>query len=136
MSDESGQSAPKAVQRPLSPHLTNYSLPLLPITSILGRVTGVGNSIGLVIVTWWLIALATGPGAYATFAAVIGNPLGMLALFGFTVSFFYHFCKGIRQFIWDTGRGMDVETAERMSLIVFGAAGVLSIFTWILILLA
>jgi len=134
MSDPSNVQRPSVDDRPLSPHLMNYRLPLLPITSILGRVTGVGLAVGTLIVTWWLVALASGEAAYAQLSAIIGSPFGMLVMFGFTVSLFYHMCKGVRQFIWDSGQGLDVESAERMSFAVFGAAFVLSIATWAFIL--
>ena len=136
MSDPSNVQRPTVDDRPLSPHLMNYRLPMLPVTSILGRITGVGLAIGTLIVTWWLVALASGEAAYAQLSAVMGSPLGMLVMFGFTVSLFYHMCKGIRQFIWDSGKGLDVQSAERMSLVVFAAAFTLSIAIWAFILFA
>ena len=54
MSDPSNVQRPSVDDRPLSPHLMNYRLPMLPVTSILGRITGVGLAIGTLIVTWWL----------------------------------------------------------------------------------
>lgn len=137
MASQSDQNSGRPVApapRPLSPHLTNYRLPLLPISSILGRITGVGLAIGTVIVTWWLVALASGPQAYAQVEAVIGSPIGMLFMFGFTISLFYHMAKGVRQFIWDTGRAMAVEKAEKLTIAVFVVAVLLSIATWAIIL--
>ena len=76
MSDPSNVQRPTVDDRPLSPHLMNYRLPMLPVTSILGRITGVGLAIGTLIVTWWLVALASGEAAYAQLSAVMGSPLG------------------------------------------------------------
>lgn len=134
MSDQNDVRSTVGRDRPLSPHLLNYSLPLLPITSILGRITGIGLAIGTLMLTWWLLALASGGGAYALFANVMGSPPGLVVLFGFTISLFYHMCKGIRQFIWDSGQGLDVAMAERMTIVVIMAAVVLSIGLWAFIL--
>ena len=134
MSDQNDAENKVVQNRPLSPHLMNYRLPLLPITSILGRATGAALAAGTLVLTWWLIALASGEDAYALFANVMGSPLGMAVLFGFTVSLFYHMCKGIRQFIWDSGHGLDVAMAERMTIVVITTAIVLSVGLWVFIL--
>ena len=105
------------VQRPLSPHLQVYRLPLLPLMSITHRVTGVGLAFGTLVLAWWLAALATGPGAYDLFIRFL-NPLGGLALLGWMIAIAYHFCNGIRHLIWDTGHALDLGSAERAGYLV------------------
>ena len=58
--------------RPLSPHLSVYRLPMAAITSILTRATGQIMLAGLLLIVWWLVAAATGPRAFAT--AALAHP--------------------------------------------------------------
>lgn len=124
------------VQRPLSPHLQVYRLPLLPLMSISHRVTGVGLAFGTLVLAWWLAALATGPGAYAIFSAFM-MPLGGLALLGWMIAIAYHFCNGVRHLIWDTGHALELESAEKagyavlIGWIILSAAMIaLALFFW------
>ncbi len=77
--------------------------------SILHRATGVANAVGLLVLAAWLIRAADGAESYAAFVEVIGSVPGLLLLAGFTFSFFYHLCNGIRHLVWDTGHGLGKE---------------------------
>ena len=46
-------SAPASNERPLSPHLQVYQLPLTAVLSILHRMTGVVLSFGMILVVCW-----------------------------------------------------------------------------------
>ena len=59
--------AAKSSARPLSPHLQVYRLPLAAWLSISHRITGVGLTLGTLLLTWWVAAAAYGPDAYDTF---------------------------------------------------------------------
>ena len=48
--------------RPLSPHLQIYRWQLTSVLSILHRATGVALSAGTILLVWWLVAAADGPG--------------------------------------------------------------------------
>ena len=98
--------------RPLSPHIGVYKFMYTMSLSILHRITGVAASFGFLAFVWWLMALATGPEAYARVMRALGTPLGKLLLVGFTFSFVYHFCNGIRHLVWDTGRGLERRQAR------------------------
>ena len=98
--------------------------------SILHRATGIANAVGLVVLAAWLINAAAGPEAYARFSAVMGSPPGLLVLAGFTFSFFYHLCNGIRHLVWDTGRGLGKEQATASAWFVIGIAIVLTAAFW------
>jgi len=117
--------------RPLSPHLQVYRLPLLANLSILHRITGVALAVGTLLLTYWLVAAASGPEAFATAQAVVGSFFGRLLLFGWSVALFYHLCNGIRHLFWDAGYGFEIETAQRSGLIVVGAAVLLTLICWI-----
>lgn len=89
--------------RPLSPHLQVYTWGIHMIASILHRATGAALSFGLVLLVWWLTALATGPEYYNYVNELLLSPFGRLVLFGITFSAMQHLASGIRHLIMDTG---------------------------------
>lgn len=117
--------------RPLSPHLQIYRLPLLARMSILHRITGVGLMVGTLLLAWWVVAAAIGPDAFATAQAFIGSWLGRLLLFGWTAALFYHLLNGIRHLVWDTGKALEIESAERAGYAVIGGTVILTILVWV-----
>jgi succinate dehydrogenase / fumarate reductase cytochrome b subunit len=108
--------------RPLSPHLQVYRPQYTMVLSILHRATGVVLAVGLLLLAYWLLALASGPAAYARATRLLASPLCLLVLAGFTLAFWYHFCTGIRHLVWDTGRGLEKAAARRSAAIVVVAA--------------
>lgn len=118
--------------RPLSPHLQVYRWPATMLTSIAHRATGIALYAGTLFLTWWLIAAATGPDAYAAFQNIAGLWIGKLVLIGFSWSLIYHLLNGIRHLHWDAGLGFDKERAERSSWIVIGASVLLTLIIWLL----
>lgn len=108
--------------RPLSPHLTVYRWPVTMATSILHRATGIALSAGTVLLCWWLIAIASGPGAFNEFTNLATTPLGEVILFGFVWSLAYHLLNGIRHLAWDLGYGFAVPTANLSGIIVIAAS--------------
>ncbi len=97
--------------RPLSPHLQVYRPQLTSVLSILHRITGVALAIGTLLLVWWLIAAAAGPGAYDAAQGFIGSILGRLLLLGWTFALFYHLANGIRHLL---GRRLGVRAAHRL----------------------
>ncbi len=119
--------------RPTSPHLQVYKMPLSAKLSILHRLTGLALSFAAVILVFWLFALAyfsttTSLAFYGFFSSVFGKILLIL----FTFAFFYHFCNGIRHLFWDIGKGFDLETVNKSGLFVVAAAVVLTAVVWII----
>jgi len=112
--------------RPLSPHLGVYKFLYTMALSILHRITGVAATFGFLAFTWWLMALASGPERYARAMHLLSTPIAKLLLVGFTFSFVYHFCNGIRHLVWDTGRGLERVQARRSGRAVIVAALVLT----------
>jgi succinate dehydrogenase / fumarate reductase cytochrome b subunit len=90
--------------------------------SIMHRLTGIAASVGFLVFTWWLLALASGPEAYAATMRTLSTPFAKLLLVGFTFSVVYHFCNGIRHLVWDTGRGLERHQARRSGAVVIAAA--------------
>ncbi|MEL3888666.1 succinate dehydrogenase, cytochrome b556 subunit [Ferrovibrio sp. MS7] len=120
------------IERPLSPHLQVYRLPITAITSILHRITGVGLGLGTLLLAWWLVAAAAGPNYFALVQAVLGSWLGRLIILGFTWALFYHLCNGIRHLAWDLGHGFEKAVAGRSAWIVIIASVALTLLAWIL----
>ena len=99
-------------QRPLSPHLQIYRPMLTMMMSIAHRISGVGNAIGFLLLTLWLVAVSSGPEAYATVNDFFGSIAGRFLLFVFSWGLIHHMLGGIRHLIWDTGRGLDKTSIE------------------------
>ena len=100
--------------RPLSPHLGIYRLTVTMVMSIVHRITGAALYFGTLLLAAWLVAISEGQKAFDVMHAVFANPLGKLVLFGYTWALLHHMFGGIRHFIWDTGRGFDLKTADRL----------------------
>lgn len=120
--------------RPLSPHLQIYRPQWTSVLSISHRAAGVANSVGSLLVIYWLVSLASGPDAFARAQAVLGSWLGMIILFLFTFGMFYHLCNGIRHLFWDAGKGFELDTAKRSGMAAVGGAGALTLLLWIVVL--
>jgi succinate dehydrogenase / fumarate reductase cytochrome b subunit len=122
----------KIPARPLSPHLQIYR-PMLTMTmSIVHRITGTGLYFGMLILAWWLIAIASGPAAYATFQWFMESFIGRLILFGFTWALLHHMLGGIRHLIWDTGRGFGPVERELLTVATLVGSVGLTILIWII----
>lgn len=115
--------------RPLSPHLTIYRPQLTSMTSIFVRITGNGLIVAALLVVWWLLAAATSPEAFARADGVITSWFGDLVMFLSLWALWYHLLGGLRHLIWDTGRGLDVPTAEKMGLGMIAGSVVLTLLT-------
>lgn len=119
--------------RPLSPHITIYRPQLTSITSILTRITGIALILGALMVVWWLLAAAAGPEYFAFVSGVLGSGLARLVWLGSIWALWYHSLAGLRHLYWDTGRGLEIATAERLGKAVIAGSVVLTLLTVILI---
>lgn len=117
--------------RPLSPHLQVYRLPFTgAVLSITNRATGVALTIGMVLMVWWLVALATDARAYAAVEAFVGSWIGIVFLLGWTWALFLHLGNGIRHLVWDAGHAFDLASVDRGGWIVVIASIVLTAAVW------
>jgi succinate dehydrogenase / fumarate reductase cytochrome b subunit len=117
--------------RPLSPHLQIYQWQLTWVLSILHRITGVALALGTLLLVYWLIAAAAGPGAFAAAQDIMGSWVGRLLLFGWTVAFFFHLANGIRHLAWDAGFGFELPAAYRSGWAVVALTALLTLASWI-----
>lgn len=105
--------------RPLSPHLSVYRMSRYTLaTSIFNRFTGVGLSLGLLLLTYWLMAVAGGGGTYARAVALLSSPLAKVVYALLIVAFCYHLVAGIRHLVWDTGRGLERAQSQKSAYLV------------------
>lgn len=117
--------------RPLSPHLGIYKWQITMVLSILHRLTGLFLCLGAALVTWGLIALASGEPAWRAFGAFCGSWAGIIMLIPWTFSLFFHLCNGIRHLFWDAGLGFEKASYQTSSWVAVIAAIALTLCMWI-----
>jgi succinate dehydrogenase / fumarate reductase cytochrome b subunit len=124
--------------RPLSPFMLPvwYRFQITSALSILHRLTGIALSIGLVVLAGWIVAVAVGGYAFRITETVLTSPLGVAALFGWSLAFYYHLCSGLRHLVWDTGYGMTLPGARSSGVAVLVMTALLTLITWFVVLRA
>jgi len=120
--------------RPLSPHLQIYRLPIGALTSISHRLSGILLAGSTLVLVYWLLAAASGPAAYATAHAIVGSIPMQLLLFVWSFVLFYHLCNGVRHLFWDVGYGFELETARRSAYAAIATAAALTVIVWLIAL--
>lgn len=120
-------------KRPLSPHLQIYRPQLTSITSILTRITGVAQLVAGILIVWWLLAAATSPGYFAVADGVLRSWFGKLIFLGSIWAVWYHFLAGLRHLWFDSGRGLDIPTAEMLGKGIIGGSVLLTVLTLIIL---
>lgn len=118
-------------ERPMSPHLQIYQLPLTALLSITHRITGVALSIGLLFFGYSLITITLGNDAYLTMQAQLNTPLGIILLWLFIYALFFHLCHGVRHFVWDLGKSLDKSTMNKHALLELVTSVNLTLIAWI-----
>ena len=94
--------------------MSRYSL----ATSIFNRFTGVGLSLGLLLLVYWLLSVAGGAQQQQRAAHLLSLPLARLVYLALALAFCYHLVAGIRHLIWDTGRGLERAQSRRSAYLV------------------
>jgi succinate dehydrogenase / fumarate reductase, cytochrome b subunit len=119
-------------ERPLSPHLGVYRMfRHTLLTSILNRATGLVLAAGLILLVYWLVAIASGPAAYRGARAVLSLGVLKAVYVLLLATFSYHLFAGIRHLIWDTGHGLERAHSKRSALLVVIASILLFVgFAW------
>ncbi len=121
--------------RPTSPHLSVYRMYRYTLlTSVLNRATGLVLALGLILLVYWLMALAAGPAAYARAAALLGLGVFKIVWLALLAVFSYHLCAGVRHLVWDTGRGLERAQSRASAYLVLIASAVLfvALAAWLL----
>lgn len=121
----------RPTSRPLSPHVQIYRWPITMGTSILHRVTGVGLSLGTLLLTWWLVAASMGPEEYFVFQRAAFSWVGRIVLFGFTLALVFHALNGVRHLFWDAGYGYKLATAHKTGIAVYCLTFLVTLLVWV-----
>lgn len=121
----------KLVERPLSPHLQVYKWPVSMALSISHRATGIGLSVGALLMTWWLVAAASSDSAFAAVQGFLGSWFGVFLLFCWAAALLLHLFQGIRHLAWDAGYGFDNRSYRVTGWGVLAATVVATLIVWI-----
>ena len=108
-----------------------YRWTLTMALSIVHRATGIALYFGTLLLAWWLIAAASGPGAYANVQAFTGSIIGKLIVFGYTWALMHHLLSGLRHLVWDLGYGFKANEREAMTWGALIGGISLTVLVWI-----
>ena len=100
------------------------------VMSIVHRITGAALTFGMLLLAWWLMAAASGPGAFETANGFFASWFGRLLLFGFTWALLHHMLGGIRHLIWDTGAGYSAAARNGLAWATLAGSVVLTFLVW------
>lgn len=120
------------INRPLSPFMIGpyYKPQLTSMLSIVHRICGVALSVGSVLLVGWLVALASGPWAYAAYAKHVDAWYGQILLLGWSWALLYHLCNGVRHLAWDLGYGYSIPIVYRSGYVMVAASFLLTAAVW------
>ncbi len=121
-----------SVRGPLSPHLTVYKWQITMVLSILHRATGVFLSIGLLLLSYWLLSVASGSESFDTISNHLNTWYGKVVLIAFTFSIYLHLCNGIRHLFWDAGLGFEIKTSNVTGYITAITSILLTVLSWVI----
>lgn len=106
-------------ERPTSPHLTVYRMYRYSVlSSISNRFAGVALSAGLIVLVYWLMAVAGGALAYRHALEILAAPGFRIVYLILIAAFSYHLLAGLRHLVWDTGRGLERAQSQRSAWLV------------------
>ena len=117
--------------RPLSPHLSIHKKVLTAVFSIFHRITGIGLSIGAILISMWFILISLGPSYFAYFQMISSNIFFKLILILWSFGIFYHLFNGIRKLYWSFGIGMDLRSVYGSGYAVIFLTFLSTITVWL-----
>ncbi len=116
--------------RPLSPHLSIYRKQITSVLSIMHRITGVALYAGLGLLIVFLGVVSYYPAYYTQLHQCLTSVFGKIALFGWTLAFYFHFFNGIRHLFWDMGKGFDIPSVNKTGWAAIVFAVLASLLSW------
>ena len=108
----------KNKNRPISPHLSIYKPQITSILSISHRMSGVFQSVGLLVIIFLLLCLLMGDNIHQYFMLFAHSLIGRAFLFFYVLSLSYHLLNGIRHIIWDFGYGFEIKNVHYSGIII------------------
>ena len=117
--------------RPLSPFMLGqyYRVQVTSASSLLTRITGLSLIVASIMIVWWFAAASVGPDAFAAADGFVRSWFGELILFLSVWALWYHFLAGLRHLYWDSGRGLELETAQKLGWACIYGSVILAILT-------
>tara|TARA_B100000963_G_scaffold330719_1_gene320981 strand:+ start:4424 stop:4801 length:378 start_codon:yes stop_codon:yes gene_type:complete len=119
--------------RPLSPHLTIYKPQITSLMSITHRITGIFQSIGLLVISIFLISLLFGSQIHNTLQIFLNHIVGKTFFIFYTFSLCYHLFNGIRHLAWDLGLGFNLNNVNYTGYATIILAFMLNFFIWLVV---
>lgn len=103
--------------RPISPHLQIYKLPLTAIISISHRLTGVFLSTGLIGLVFIIGQITLGEKNFNYMQTALHTISCRILIIGFVYALMFHLCHGLRHLLWDAGQTFSREKLTYYALI-------------------
>jgi len=117
-------------KRPLSPHLQVYRFGAHMAVSIIHRITGSALAFGAILLTWWLVAMASGHEYFNMVQDMAGSVIGRVILFGVTFALMQHFASGIRHLFMDAGKLYELKANIASAKFTFFFSAVMTLVIW------
>jgi len=118
--------------RPLSPHLSIHKKVLTALFSIFHRITGIGLSVGSILISIWFLLINLGPNYFLYFEIISKSIFFKLILLIWTIGIFYHLFNGCRKLYWSFGIGMELATVYMSGYVVLFLTFLSTLLVWIL----
>ena len=116
--------------RPLSPHLSIHKRVLTAVFSIFHRISGIGLSVGALLISIWFFLISFGPEFYIYFQILSKSILFKLVLMIWTVGIFYHLFNGCRKLYWSFGIGMELSQVYKSGYAVICLTLISTLVVW------
>lgn len=116
--------------RPVNLNLLTISLPIIGLSSILHRISGVAVFFSFPLIVWVFSISLKSENSFLMLSNLLQNSIAFKAItFLILVGFSYHLLAGIRKLISDAfGVGETLESGRVLSWLVFGATFIMVVF--------
>jgi succinate dehydrogenase / fumarate reductase cytochrome b subunit len=114
--------------RPISPHLQIYKLPLTAIISISHRLTGVFLRTGLIGLVFIIGQITLGEENFNYMQTALHTIPCRILIIGFVYALMFHLCHGLRHLLWDAGQTFSREKLTYYALIELFISASLTLF--------
>jgi succinate dehydrogenase / fumarate reductase, cytochrome b subunit len=120
-------------KRPVNLDLTTLHFPIMAITSILHRISGISIFFLLPYMMYFLQQSLSSPDTFLDLQYLLQHPFNKLVLWIFSSALAYHLMAGVRHIIGDFGYGETVYVAKKSAyvLLALTVVATLALGVWI-----
>lgn len=120
-------------KRPINLDLRTLHFPVMAITSIMHRVSGIIIFVLLPFMIYFLQLSLGSKESYHHMQEILDKPFYKLVLWGFLSALVYHFMAGVRHMIADYGIGETVEAAKKTArlLLILTVVSTVLLGVWV-----